>query len=725
MSTLSSTKVSGLSRREFVAAGVAAGAGLVVGFYLPHGGRGKRLAFSPNAYLRITPDNKITIVVARSEMGQGVRTALPMILAEELEADWKHIEIEQAGASTLYGDQTTGGSASVRTTWDPMRKAGAAAREMLISAAALKWTVPRSQCVAQQGNILHGASKRHLSYGELAEKASTLPIPTDVPLKQSKDYKIVGQRLARVDTPSKVRGAAVFGIDFRMPGMKYAVLARCPVIGGKLASFDDKESKKISDVRYVGKIGDASVAVVADSVWGAMEGRRLLNVNWDPGPNRNLNSAAVEESLRQGAAKKGVSLWSVGDLSKVRGRTISAEYHLPFMAHAPMEPGNCTAKYSGNTCELWAPTQVPQDCRDSVAPALGMDPDQVKVNVTLMGGGFGRRLEHDYAVEAALVSKALRDAKVGDLKDGTPVKVLWTREDDMRSSTYRPASLHQLSATLDGAGWPIAFTHRIIAPSISGQKGQPGPNGVDPDLPDEAAFIYGVPNVSLEYVMTETPVPLGWMRSVYALQVGFASESFIDELAVAAGKDPLEYRLHMLAQNKDQDISYFTQIWHTTRMRGVLQLAADKAGWTKPLPAGRFRGIACFGCFSSYVAEVVEISMENDAPRVHRVVAAVDCGQVVNPGIVEQQIPGGVVYGLGNALRAKITIDKGQVVQGNFDDYAPVRMQEAPAVEVYMVLSAEAPTGIGEPSVPPLAPALCNAIYAATKKRIRALPILS
>jgi CO/xanthine dehydrogenase Mo-binding subunit len=375
-----------------------------------------------------------------------------------------------------------------------------------------------------------------------------------------------------------------------------------------------------------------------------------------------------------------------------------------------MEPGNCTANYSATGCELWAPTQVPQDCRDAVAQAVGMDPDQVKVNVTLMGGGFGRRLEHDYAVEAALVSKAA----------GSPVKVLWTREDDMRFSTYRPASLHQLSA----------FTHRIIAPSISGQKGQPGPDGVDPDLPDEVAFVYGLPNVSLEYVLTETPVPLGWMRSVYALQAGFASESFIDELAAAAGKDPLEYRLHMLGKDKagkdkDQDIAFFTSTWRTARMRGVLQLAAERAGWSKPLPAGRFRGIACFGCFSSYVAEVVEISMEGETPRVHRVVAAVDCGQVVNPGILEQQIPGGVVYALGNALRAKITIEKGRVVQGNFDDYAPVRMEETPAVEVYTVPSVEPPTGIGEPSVPPLAPALCNAIFAATRKRIRALPILS
>jgi CO/xanthine dehydrogenase Mo-binding subunit len=705
--------MSPLSRREFVAAGVAAGAGLVVGFYLPHKGRSESELFSPNAYLRITRDNKITIVVARSEMGQGVRTALPMILAEELEADWKQIEIEQAGASTLFGDQTTGGSASIRTTWDPMRKAGAAAREMLISAAAVTWGVSRSTCTAENSRIKHTATNRSLSYGELVAKASTLPIPTDVPLKQSKDYKIVGQRLARVDSPAKVKGEAVFGIDFRLPGMKYAVLSRCPTIGGKVSGFDDKESKKISGVSYVGKIGDSAVAVVADSVWGAMEGRRVLNVSWDDGPNKDLNNAAVTASLKQAASKKGANLYAAGEAAKAAGRHISAEYALPFMAHAPMEPGNCTAHYQGTKCELWAPTQVPQDCRDSVAPAVGLDPDQVKVNVTLMGGGFGRRLEHDYAVEAALVSKAIN----------APVKVIWTREDDIRFSTYRPASLHQLGAVVDGSGFPVALTHRIIAPSISGQKGQPVPNGVDPDLPDEAGPVYGLPNYTVEYVLAETPVPLGWMRSVYALQAAFALESFIDELAVAAGKDPLQFRLHLLA--KDQDLPYFTTTWHTARMRGVLQLAAEKAGWDKPLPSGRYRGIACFGCFASYMAEVVEITMENDQPRVHRVVAVVDCGQVINPAILEQQIQGGIVYGLANALRAKITIEKGRVVQGNFDDYTPLRMEETPAVEVYAVPSQETPTGIGEPSVPPVAPALCNAIYAATKKRIRALPILS
>ncbi|HEY6372027.1 MAG TPA: xanthine dehydrogenase family protein molybdopterin-binding subunit [Candidatus Sulfotelmatobacter sp.] len=703
--------MSPLSRREFVAAGVAAGAGLVIGFYLPHKSRSQQEAFSPNAYLRITPDNKVTIVVARSEMGQGVRTALPMILAEELEADWKQIEIEQAGASTLYGDQTTGGSASIRTTWDPMRKAGASAREMLISAAALTWNVPRSTCTAENSHIKHAATNRSLSYGELVGKASNLPIPTDVTLKQSKDYKIVGQPLARVDSPAKVKGEAVFGIDFRIPEMKFAVLSRCPTIGGKVAAFDDKESKKISGVNYVGKIGDSAVAVVADSVWSAMEGRRVLHVTWDEGANKDLNTAAVMASLKA-ASKKPANLFLAGDPAKAAGRKISAEYQVPFMAHAPMEPGNCTAHDQGTKCELWAPTQVPQDCRDSVATAIGLDPDQVKVNVTLMGGGFGRRLEHDYAIEAALVSKAI----------SAPVKVIWTREDDMRFSTYRPASLHQLSATLDGSGMPIALTHRLIAPSISGQKGQPTPNGVDPDLPDEAGPVYGIPNYSIDYVMAETPVPLGWMRSVYALQAAFALESFIDELAVAANKDPLQYRLKLLA--KDQDLPYFTTTWHTARMRGVLQLAAEKSGWNKPLPAGHYRGAACFGCFASYMAEVVEITMENDQPRVHRVVAAVDCGQVVNPAILEQQIQGGVVYGLGNALRAKITIEKGRVVQGNFDDYAPLRMEETPAVEVYAVPSPEVPTGIGEPSVPPVAPALCNAIYAATKKRIRALPIL-
>jgi len=704
--------MSPLSRRTFLGAGIAAGAGLVIGFYLPHGNSNGSKNFAPNAYLQITPDGKITVVVARSEMGQGVWTALPMMLAEELEVDLNQVTIEQAGASTLYGDQTTGGSASVRTAWDPMRKAGAAAREMLISAAALEWGVPRSACKAEHGAITHAASNRQLTYGQLASRAAQLTIPADPPLKQAKDYRVIGTAAARLDTAAKVEGTAGYGIDFRLPNMKYAVLSRCPVCGGKVAGFDGRETKKIAGVSYVGKVGESAAAVVADNVWAAMEGRRVLNVTWDEGAHKDLSSAAISIELKKAAAKKGVALYAVGDVSKAGGRRIEAAYELPFMAHAPMEPGNCTAHYQGSKCELWAPTQVPQDVRDSVATAIELDPDQVKVNVTLMGGGFGRRLEHDYAVEAALVSKAIN----------APVKVLWTREDDMRCSTYRPASYHKMSAALDGQGWPAAFSHVIVAPSINAQKGTQLEGGVDPDLKDEVALVYSFPNALLQYVQTETPVPLGWMRSVYALQAALASECFMDELAAAVGKNPLDYRLHLLAQ--DEDIKFFDATWKTARMRGVLQLAAEKAGWGKTLPAGHYQGIACFGCFSSYMAEVVEISMENNQPKVHRVVGAIDCGQVINPAILEQQICGGVIYGLTNALRAKITIDKGRVVQGNFDDYEPIRMNEAPSVEAYFVDSHEAPSGAGEPPVPPVAPALCNAIFAATRKRIRSLPVL-
>jgi isoquinoline 1-oxidoreductase subunit beta len=705
--------VTTLSRRAFLGTSAVAGAGLVIGFYLPKSATVQAEGvFSPNAYLRITPDGKITVVVARTEMGQGVWTALPMILAEELEADLNQITIEQAGASTLFGDQSTGGSASVRTTWDPMRKAGAQAREMLITAAATEWGVPRESCKAESASVIHSATGRKLSYGSLASKAAAVPVPDNPPLKKG-GYKLVGKSTPRLDTPSKVNGSAIYGIDFRVPGMKYASLARSETVGGKVADFDATAAKQMPGVSFVGKISDSAVAVVADSTWNALKARRALKITWDEGPNKDLNSAAIFEALHHADESKPVKFFSMGDASNSSGKKIEAVYQLPFMAHAPMEPGNCSAHVRGSECEIWAPTQVPQDCRDTVAPLIGLKPEQVKVNVTLLGGGFGRRLEHDYAVEAALVSKAI----------SAPVKVTWTREDDMRCSTYRPVSVHKLSATLGEDGWPLSFSHRIIGPSINGQKGSQPVNGVDSDFPDEASFIYPIPNVALESVVTETPVPLGWMRSVYALQMGFASESFIDELAAAAGKNPLEYRLHLLS--KDIEIKYFDTSWSTARMRNVLKLAAEKAGWSKPLAAGRYRGIACFGCFSTYAADVVEISMENDAPQVHRIVSVVDCGQVVNPNILEQQIQGAVVFGLANALRAQITIDKGRVVQGNFDTYQPIRMNEAPKVEGYFVPSTEPPTGIGEPALPPLAPALCNAIYAATKKRVRALPIVS
>jgi isoquinoline 1-oxidoreductase beta subunit len=704
--------VSPLSRRAFLSSSATAGAGLIIGFHLPARATTAAQDFSPNAYLRITPDNKITIVVARSEMGQGVWTSLPMILAEELEVGLNQISIEQAGASTVYGDQSTGGSDSVRSTWDPMRKAGAQAREMLISAAAEQWGVSGDDCKAENGFIVHSFTGKKASYGELAIAAGQFAAPQDPPLK-SGGYKLIGKSTARVDTPSKVNGAAVYGIDFRVPGMKHAVLARCETVGGKIANFDASAARQVPGVSFVDKISDSAVAVVADSTWNALKGRRALKVTWDDSANRNLDSAAIYAGLRNADDSKPTKFFTVGDVSSATGKKIEAAYQLPFMAHAPMEPGNCTAHFRGTECHIWAPTQVPQDCRDAVAKTLGLKPEQVKVDITLLGGGFGRRLEHDYAVEAALVSKALN----------APVKVTWTREDDMRCSTYRPVSLHKLSATLGDDGYPLAFTHRIVGPSINGQKGSQPVNGVDSDFPDEASFLYPIPSVSLESVTTETPVPLGWMRSVYALQMAFASESFIDELAAAAGKDPLAYRLHLLA--KDVEIKYFDTSWNTARLRNVLKLAAMKAGWDKTLAEGHARGIACFGCFSTYAAGVVEISMENDQPRVQRVVSVVDCGQVVNPNILEQQIQSAVIYGLTNALRAQITIDKGRVVQGNFDEYQPLRMNEAPKIEAYFVPSAQPPTGVGEPPLPPIAPALCNAIFAATKKRIRALPVES
>ncbi len=378
-----------------------------------------------------------------------------------------------------------------------------------------------------------------------------------------------------------------------------------------------------------------------------------------------------------------------------------------------MEPEDCFAHYLGSTCEIWAPTQVPQDVRDAVASAVGLKPENVHVNLTLLGGGFGRRLEHDYAVEAALVSKAIN----------APVKVMWTREDDMRFSTYRPPSLHHVRAVVDAQGMPTAYTHHLISPTISGQKGYPIEGGIDPDLKDEAAFLYLVPNLSVEYVAPSCAVPLAWLRSVYAAQVAFANESFLDELAHASGKDPLQYRLHLLAE--DKGITYFDTKWQTARLRGVLQLVAEKSGWDEPLPAGRFRGIAAHGCFGTYAAEVVEITINDGEPHVERVVVAVDCGQVINPNILEQQLHSAVIFGLSAALRGQITVEHGQIQQANFDTYPILRNNQVPEIEGYFVQSHEAPTGIGEPPVPPLAPALCNAIFAATKKRIRKLPILT
>ncbi|MGH9492159.1 MAG: molybdopterin cofactor-binding domain-containing protein, partial [Terriglobales bacterium] len=447
-----------LTRREFVAASAAAGAGLVIAFYLPDGA-GASPDFAPNAWLKISPEGEVTVVVARSEMGQGVRTALPILVAEELEADWTKIRVEQAPANRqLYGDQTTGGSASVREGWGPLRKAGATAREMLIAAAAKRWGVAKSSCRAENGAVLHPATSRRLTYGELAAEAASLPVPTEAPLKDAKDFRLIGKPTPRLDTPSKVDGSAEFSLDFRQPGMLYAVIARPPAFGGKLKGVDDKQARAVPGVRDVIELGDG-VAVVAESVWPAMEGRRALDLQWDDGPNAKLSSAAIRQMFDE-AAKKGGHVWrNDGDFAATfasAAKKLEATYEVPYLAHAPMEPENCTAHFQKDRCEVWAPTQVPQQTQREVAKAVGLTPSAVRVNVTLLGGGFGRRLEEDFAVEAALISKAV----------GAPAKVVWSREDDMRHDFYRPASLHRMSGALDAQGWPAAFAHTVAGPSI-------------------------------------------------------------------------------------------------------------------------------------------------------------------------------------------------------------------------------------------------------------------
>ena len=718
------SETAALSRRGFLKTGALAGTGLVIGLYLP--GRGETASaaaatasFAPNAWLSIDPQGKVTIWVGKSEMGQGVRTSMPMLVAEELEVEWASVRIEQALADKdRYGDQGTGGSTSVRTSWEPLRKAGATAREMLREAAAQSWKVDKSSCRAEKGAVVHTASGRRLAYGALAAAAAKLPVPREVPLKDPKDFRILGQRLHRLDTPGKVDGSAQFGIDIRVPGMLYATVARCPVFGGKAAGHDESRAKAVKGVRHVVAI-PSGVAVVADSTWAAMQGREALEVRWDEGPNAGLTSAAIRRQFEEAAQRGGAVARKEGDAGAAlagAARKLEAIYEVPFLSHAPMEPQNTTARVGKDLCEVWSPTQVPNSVQTECAKALGIPPASVKVHTTLMGGGFGRRLEEDYAVEAVQVAKAV----------GAPVKVVWTREDDMRHDWYRPASYHRLSAGLDGDGRPAAWTHRVVAPSIVGQRWpQAIKNGLDESAVDGAANLpYGIPHILVDYVMSNTPVPTGWWRAVYNTQNGFVNECFIDELAAASGKDPYEFRLGLLSEPRKVFQPGDDLPLVTARLKGVLELAASRAGWGKPLPKGRGRGLAAHFSFGSYVAEVAEISVaESGAVRVHRVVAAVDCGMTVNPDILEAQVQGGIVYGLTAALKGAITIDKGRVEQGNFDDYEVLRIEEMPEVEVHTVPSSEHPGGMGEPGVPPIAPAVANAVFAATGKRIRRLPI--
>jgi len=699
-----------MERRAFLQTAGGAGAALVIGFRIPGRGEQEPAPFAPNAWLRISPDDSVLVIVDRSEMGQGVATSLPMLLAEELEADWSKVKIEFAPAdkayiNPLFGLQGTGGSSSVRAAWTPLRKAGAAAREVLIAAAAQRWAVKTTECRAENGAVVHTKTKRRLRYGQLAARAATLPVPTDVPLKDPKDWRIAGKPTKRLDAAVKTNGRAKFGIDTWVPGLRIAVVARSPVFGGKVKSFDATAAKAVEGVRNVVQIS-SGIAVVATGYWPAKLGRDALKVEWDEGSVASVSSAGISAMFAERAGQASAAVAKhVGDpeggLSGAATK-VEADYEMPFLAHTTMEPMNATAHVRADGVDIWAPTQFQTGAQGIGAAIGGVPPEQVKVHTTYLGGGFGRRFELDFIQEALETSKAV----------GTPVKVIWSREDDVRNGQYRPANFHRMRAGLGADGKPVAWSHRIVAPSIMARV---FPNTVQNGLDGEAVeggveLPYTVPNLHVDYVLTDTGIPVGFWRSVNNSFNGFAVETFIDECAAAAKADPYEYRRALLA--------------NAPRHRGVLELAATKAGWGTPLPAGRARGIAVFKSFESFVAQVAEVSVSSAGEvRVHRVVCAVDCGMHVNPQTIEAQMQGGIVFGLTAALKGAITIDKGRVQQGNFNDYEMLRMHEMPVVEVYIVPSNEAPGGIGEPGTPPIGPAVGNAIFALTGKRIRKLPI--
>jgi len=694
------------SRRNFLKT-----SGLVIGFTLPGAQRLVQAAtapeFKPSAYLRVGADDRVTVIVGLSEMGQGVHTAIPQLVAEELDADWARVRVEQAPvdaafANPIFHTQATGGSTSVNGHWEPMRKAGAAAREMLIAAAAQTWKVDAAECRTEKGAVVHKSGKK-LTYGKLVDAAAKQPVPKEPKLKDPSQFKIIGKGLRRLDTPLKVNGSGKYGMDVRLPGMLTAVMARPPVPGGKAISVDDSKAKQVKGVRQVIQIPQG-VAVLADGYWQAKKGRDALQVQWDKGPNASLSSEGVTKMLTEATQQEGKVARNEGNVGSASGaKTFEAVYEAPYLANACMEPMNCTAWVKGDSVEIWAGTQSQGPNQGILSHVASVDPKQVKVNTMLLGGGFGRRFAPDFTIAATLLSKM----------SGKPVKLVYSREDDMRGYFYRPASVTRFTAALDASGAPVAFTARIASPSIMEASGfmKLPPDGVyefgvegTKDIP------YDIPNLRVEYSRQEPGVQVWFWRSVGHSQNSFFSESFIDELANAADKDPFEFRRALLGKQP--------------RYKAVLELAAAKAGWGQPMPQGVHRGIAVVQSFGSYVAEVAEVSVDKDGrPKVHRVVAAVYCGEVVNPEIVKRQCESAIAYGLTAALYGKITFKDGEVEQANFDTYPMLRMNEMPKFEVHIMPSKEHATGMGEPGLPPLAPAVAAAIFKATGKRIRKLPI--
>ena len=699
------------NRRDFLKVTSSVGIGLMVGVVLPYK---KRLiaagiaenSFEPNVWIKIQSDNIINIVTAKSEMGQHIRTSIPMIIAEELEADWSHINVVQAETHPdKYGSQSTGGSGSIRRSYMRLRKAGATAREMLIEAASIKWDVPAKECKAQMSKVIHSKSKRSLSFGDLASLAGTLNPPEDPNLKNEKDFKIIGNSMPGLDTHARVNGTAKFGLDIRLPNMLYATVLKCETFGGSVKSFNSKKAKKINGVKDVFEV-EGGIAVVATNTWSAIKGQRALEVEWNHGDFHSWDSKKIKKMMEKKSKGEAAIAKEDGNIKNLNNDlSIESKYEVSFTSHATMEPMNCVAHVNKKSAELWVPTQSPQRIQSSTAEQLNIDIEKVRVHVTLMGGGFGRRLFSDFIPDAVEISKKIRK----------PVKLLWTREVDMKHDYYRPASIHKLKGTLSKNNELTSWQHRITSPSISGQR---SPERFKDGRLDRSAvngannLPYKIPNILVDYVMSNTNVPVGWWRSVYNSQNAFANEVFIDELAHRAGIDALEFRMNMLD--------------NSLRHKEALRLAAEKAGWGKSLPKGQGMGLAVHESFGSWSAQVAQVTVsKNHEISIDKIVASVDCGTVINPDGVKAQMEGSIVYGLTSTLKGEITIEKGAVAQSNFHEFELLQMHEMPKVEIYIVPSLEPPGGAGEPGLPPVAPAVANAIFNATGKRIRKLPITS
>jgi isoquinoline 1-oxidoreductase subunit beta len=712
-----------VSRRDFVVVLATAGGGLLLGCGVDRsrlataaaasmsGPAAIPPAFAPNAFVRVGTDDVVTVMLPQAEMGQGVYTALPMLLAEELEIGLDQVRVEHApGDDRLYanpavGFQMTGGSTSMRVFYEPMRQAGAAARTMLVAAAAQGWGVDPGSCRAEKGTIIHLATGRRVAYGAVAERAAKLPLPGKVALKNPKDFALIGTPAKRLDTPSKVNGTAQFGIDVRLPGMKIATVAASPVQGGKVAGLDERKAMAIKGVRQVVNLGDV-VAVVADHMWAAKQGLAALAIRWDDGPNGATSTADILKRLEQASRQPGAVARNQGDAPAAiarAARRIEAVYQDPCLAHATMEPLNCTVHVRRDSCDVWAGSQVQGRARATAAEVTGLPLEKVVFHNYLLGGGFGRRLEHDYVTQAVRIGKQVEG----------PVKVVWTREEDVQHDVYRPYYFDRIAAGLDARGKLVGWSHRIAGSSIFARFAPPAfKNGLDEDAVDGSVqLLYDIPAIRVEYVRHEEPaLRTGFWRGVGVTHNCFVIESFLDEVAVATGQDPVAFRRGLLGKSP--------------RARTVLDLAAEKAGWGKPLPAGQGRGVALmYSGWDTYMAQVAEVEVAGTEIRVRRVVCAVDCGTIINPDTVKAQIESGIVFGIGGALWGEVTLKNGRVEQSNFHDYRVLRMNQTPLIEVYLVRNLEKPGGMGEPGTATAAPALANAVFAATGRRIRQLPL--